>query len=240
MVTFAAILTTLPVVVYHFQRLSLSSLVANPVILPVQPPVMILGGAAVILGMLFQPAGRIAALAAWPFAAYTIRVVEFFAKMPGDVFALGELTLFAVLLFYGLLFSWTFLGRQIKDCISQKLDLENVNYLLYASIAAVIMGVLAGVVWRAALAAPDGKLNITLLDVGNGDGILVQTPSGRNLLIDGGPSPSKLSDALGRRLPSGEAQVGLSGGGGSRRGADWGFAAHSGTLPARPGIVGGN
>jgi competence protein ComEC len=201
LITFAAILTTLPVVVYHFQRLSLVSLVANPAILPVQPPVMILSGTAVILGMLYQPAGRAAALLAWPFAAYTIRAVELFAKIPGGVFVLGEVTLFLVLLFYGVLFSWTSLGRQIKDWVGQKLDLENVNYLLYASITAVVLGVLAGVVWRAALAAPDGKLHITLLDVGSGDGILVQTPTGRNLLIDGGPSPSKLSDALGRRLP---------------------------------------
>ena len=201
LITFAAILTTLPVVIYHFRRLSLVSLVANPAILPVQPPVMILGGAAVILGMLYHPLGRAAALLAWPFAAYTIRAVELFAQIPGGVLALGEVTLYAVLVFYGILFSWTFFGKQIKDWVSQKLELENVNYLLYASITAVILGVLAGVVWRAALAAPDGKMHITLLNVGSGDGILVQTPTGRNLLIDGGPSPNMLSDALGRRLP---------------------------------------
>ncbi len=147
---------------------------------------------------------------------------SYLRQIPGGVFALGEVTLFVVLLFYGILFSWTFLGRHIKHWASQKLELENVNYLLYASITVVILGVLAGVVWRAALAAPDGKLHITLLDVGSGDGILVQTPTGRNLLIDGGPSPNMLSDALGRRLPlarrrldflvvaaAGEGQIGL-------------------------------
>jgi len=36
----------------------------------------------------------------------------------------------------------------------------------------------------------------------SGDGILVRTPAGRNLLIDGGPSATRLSDALGRRLPA--------------------------------------
>ncbi len=39
------------------------------------------------------------------------------------------------------------------------------------------------------------------MDVGTGDGVLIRTPAGRNLLVDGGPSPSQLSDALGRRLP---------------------------------------
>jgi competence protein ComEC len=56
-------------------------------------------------------------------------------------------------------------------------------------------------VWQAALAAPDGRLRLTLLDVGSGDALLVQTPSGRSLLIDGGPSGRALGDGLGRRLP---------------------------------------
>jgi competence protein ComEC len=65
------------------------------------------------------------------------------------------------------------------------------------------MGVAAILVWRAALLAPDGRLHLTVLDVGSGDALLVQTPGGRYLLVDGGPSASELSDALGRRLPLG-------------------------------------
>jgi len=42
--TLAAQLTTLPIVIYYFRRLSLVSLLANPLVLPAQPPVMVLGG----------------------------------------------------------------------------------------------------------------------------------------------------------------------------------------------------
>src|SRR5687768_17750341 len=45
----AAQLTTIPIMAYHFQRISLVSFLANPFILPVQPAVMILGGLAVLL-----------------------------------------------------------------------------------------------------------------------------------------------------------------------------------------------
>jgi competence protein ComEC len=48
---------------------------------------------------------------------------------------------------------------------------------------------------------PDGKLHITIVDVGMGDAALIQSPSGRYILIDGGPSSITLSDSLGRRLP---------------------------------------
>jgi ComEC/Rec2-related protein len=46
--TLAAQITTFPITAYHFQRLSLTSLIANPVILPAQPPIMILGDLATL------------------------------------------------------------------------------------------------------------------------------------------------------------------------------------------------
>jgi len=60
-------------------------------------------------------------------------------------------------------------------------------------------------IWREALAATDGRLHLTLLDTNtnllSGEAILIQTPSGRELLVNGGPSATRLSEALGRRLP---------------------------------------
>jgi competence protein ComEC len=66
--------------------------------------------------------------------------------------------------------------------------------------AMTMFGILAIVLWRGAFSAPDGRLHLTLLDVGTGDAILIQTPQGRFALINGGPSTSLLSDGLGRRL----------------------------------------
>jgi competence protein ComEC len=56
--------------------------------------------------------------------------------------------------------------------------------------------------WKTAFFAPDGLLHVTILDVGTGDAVLIQSPAGRSVLINGGPSTIRLSDALGRRLPS--------------------------------------
>jgi competence protein ComEC len=43
LLTFAAQLTTLPIIAYHFKQVSLVSPLANALILPVQPAVMVLG-----------------------------------------------------------------------------------------------------------------------------------------------------------------------------------------------------
>lgn len=66
-----------------------------------------------------------------------------------------------------------------------------------------------GLAWMAAYARPDGLLHLYQLDVGQGDAILVVSPEGRRMLVDGGPSPSALLDALGRRLPPWDRRLDL-------------------------------
>jgi competence protein ComEC len=48
---------------------------------------------------------------------------------------------------------------------------------------------------------PDGTTKITVIDVGQGDSILVEGGRGGRLLVDGGPDPDRLLIELDRRLP---------------------------------------
>ena len=63
----------------------------------------------------------------------------------------------------------------------------------------VCLAAVAALAWVAALSRPDGLLHVYVLDVGQGDALLVVTPNGRRLLVDGGPSPSALLEQLGRQ-----------------------------------------
>lgn len=209
--TLAAQLTTLPVTVYHFQRLSLASLIANPFILPAQPAVMILGGVAGLLGLAWEPLGRLAAWLAWPFVAYTIRVVELFARLPAAVASLGETALGWVVLFYAVLFGVTVLSRVagLRDQVAGRA--AALLAALKPSLLLAGLGLLTISAWRLALAAPDGRLHLTVLDVGgsgqSSEALLIQTPGGRSLLVGGGASIRSLSDGLGRRLPPGRREL---------------------------------
>jgi competence protein ComEC len=115
-------------------------------------------------------------------------------------------SLLGVLVFYALLFAWTFGGERVCSWLATRWGGEEGRGGLLSGptvrIAALaLLALLAVLVWGAALSAPDGRLHLTVLDVGSGDGLLIQTPSGRTLLVDGGPSPNRLSDLIGRRLP---------------------------------------
>ncbi len=197
LLTLAAQITTLPIMAYHFNRLSLVSFIANPFILPAQPAVMILGGLAVILGMIFQPLGQLAAFIAWPFVAYTIRAVDFFAGMPGAAVSV-DFPFWGVILWYVALLGLTFGWVPLKEFFaSLKTRLPRIP--TWAALAALTL--LAILVWRAVLSLPDGKLHITFLDAGTSDAILIETPSGDTILVNGGESLSQLSSQLGERLP---------------------------------------
>ncbi len=63
-----------------------------------------------------------------------------------------------------------------------------------------VAGIVCVLAWVAALSRPDGRLHVYALDIGQGDAILVVTPNGRRMLVDGGPSPSAVLDQLGRRF----------------------------------------
>lgn len=189
--TLAAQITTLPVMAYQFGRISLVALIANPLVLPVQPLVMVMGGLALILSGLYLPLGTVVAWLAWPFAAYTNRMVEFFNRLPHGVITLGEFSLLFVALFYLVMILLVFAGRRLKGMVRQ---------LLTPAVLITILGIFTYLFWAAALAAPDGKLHLTFLDVGSADAILIQTPSGHTLLVNGGESTSDLASALGQRF----------------------------------------
>ncbi len=68
-------------------------------------------------------------------------------------------------------------------------------------VAIVVLAIIAGAIWSAALSADrHGMLAVSFLDVGQGDAIFIEAPSGRTALIDGGPDAGVLR-ALGSVLP---------------------------------------
>src|SRR3954469_13595682 len=73
------------------------------------------------------------------------------------------------------------------------------DWLWLGMLAGLLLG--AVLVWAAVLQQPDGRLHLYVLDVGQGDALLLITPQGHSILVDGGPDPVRLAGQLGRHLP---------------------------------------
>ena len=74
-------------------------------------------------------------------------------------------------------------------------------------LTALLLGVATLSVALAATHRPDGATRITVLDVGQGDAILVEGGAGGRMLVDGGPDPGRLLVALDERLPPWDRRI---------------------------------
>lgn len=194
--TLAAQLTTTPLMMYHFREISLISLIANAFILPLQPAVMLLGGGAAVLSLIWMPLGQAMAWIAWPFVGLTIMMVSLFSGLPLAALPLGEVAPLAIVGVYLLIFGLT---AGVRSGLIEAIRLPAIRVSGLLGTAALM--VCTAIVWKAVADRPDGRLHVTVLDVGSGDAVLVESPTGRYVLIDGGPSPIEISKLLGERLP---------------------------------------
>ncbi|MFQ5342145.1 MAG: DNA internalization-related competence protein ComEC/Rec2 [Anaerolineae bacterium] len=206
-VTLAAQVATIPIMVYYFHKVSAVGLVANFLILPVQPAVMILGGIATLAGLIALPVGQVLAWVALPFPLYTIRVVEQVARLPYASVDVGRVSQGWAWGYYTLLAGVVFVAQQDAD--ERQTLWRAVTDRLPTKVVLAGLSLVAVVAWMGTAATPDGQLHVVFFDVGQGDAIFIQTPGGHQAVIDGGPSPAVMADAVGRRMPFWDRSIDL-------------------------------
>jgi competence protein ComEC len=203
--TLAAQVFTLPITALNFQRVSLSALLANPLVLPVQPYPMLLGGAALLLGMLFLPLGQLAAWLCWPLLAFTIHVAEWLAQFQNSLLNVGAWSAPLVILYFAGVIALR-IGNPALHALAAGASraAAGAGRLRTAFKPALLLslaGLLAVGVWRAALSVPDERLHMDVLNQSGGPALMVRSPLGQAWLVDGSDQSTSLADALGRRLP---------------------------------------
>lgn len=201
LVTFAAQVATLPVILYHFARVSPISLVTNILILPVQPLIMVAGAAAMAVGSLWLPAGQVLGWIVWLPLAWTVMIVNRMADLPLASFGTSEGSWLwgvglAGLVVVVLVFMTRRGGVATQSPMAGLPRMRASTQLMLGS-----SGLLAISLWVAATSLPDGRLHVAFLDVGQGDAILITTPRGAQILVDGGPDPGAVLAELGHHMP---------------------------------------
>ena len=204
-VSVAAQITTTPLILFTFGRLSIISLAANIFIVPVQSSIMVLGWLAVLVGMIWPLLGQPLAWIAWLPLTYTLKMAHALGRLDWASVDVPGFSTTHITLFYGALALLAVMQLQHPD------DRRTLLRALSRRITPLALGgtalVLTFLVWATALTQPDGKLHVWFLDVGQGRAVLIQTPNGAQILVDGGPNPARLRSAVGDALPFWDAEL---------------------------------
>jgi competence protein ComEC len=217
-VTIAATIATAPLMAHHFDTFSLAALPANLLALPAVAPAM-------WLGMLSGIVGQVPAIPVEPLnwlnslcLAYIAQVAHWLAAPDWALLNVGLASWRAVGIAY------VVLAAVVQSCLTGATRRQNLRLRAAAAVSpqdpprfarllTVLRGhrgvrplaVLISIVALAAGAAlhhrggtteADDTLRISVLDVGQGDAILLDPPGGRPVLVDTGPPGDEIGAVL--------------------------------------------
>ncbi len=197
-VTLAALVPTLPLTALYFNRVSLVQIPVNLLIVPVQAAVLVSGILATLVNIVAPPVAQIIYWFDMALLWWSVAVVRFFADLP-----------FAEVEFYAgsepiVLFFLALIGGAVGYATQPDWLLALARFARTRAVfnTLMLLGVVAvGLNIASLRAQPDGDLHVWLLDVGHSNGVLIQTPGGAQVLIDGGRFPSRLLTQVGDRMP---------------------------------------
>lgn len=206
----AAWIAALPIIWTVFGQVSLIGPLVNVPTVPVFAIAFWTSAAAALAGAVWEPAGWIAGAVAWYPLGFIVWMAETGASVPHAAVAVPrfgpEAALAASLALAAL--AWPAYRRLPPDRpLPGRIALAPVPPRAAHTVRLTVLGGGAGALAAAvavlslAPAGGPGQLEVVVLDVGQGDAILVTTPNGRRVLVDGGPSGLVLARELGATLP---------------------------------------
>lgn len=169
-------LMTFPILLYSFFEFSTYSILLNCLILPLVPVVVLGAIAAVVISFLFPWLAQLVILPSiWVLELYEFlcRVVE---KLPASVIVTGQPPMWRIVVYYTVL-----LGIAVGMWHLKKLDAER-DVHIFRNVITVIVGI---TVLFLAFSMEDDGMEISMLDVGQGQSIYIRCGS-EDVLYDGG------------------------------------------------------
>lgn len=160
-------MVTAPIIIHFYYDFPIYAFLLNLIVIPLMTPLLVCGIAGVLLYplvpaisvLVLQPCGWILFLYQW--------LCEHMEKLPCSILHVGAMSVWKIAVYYAFLLG-IFLFFKHK-----KRNLVVLCIILYACFCV--------------LTIPQ-RLQISMLDIGQGDAILLRTPNGKIILVDGGSS----------------------------------------------------
>ncbi len=194
LVSVAATLGTLPIIVFYFNRISTVTLIANLICVPILGMIALIPALVAILTAVVSPvpAGWLIKAASL-FTSIAVDMINRLASLPWSSISFVKPDLPEIVLFYILLFLLIdFLTP--ADRKNEKHFTSRHPVLIKTALLASLALLFADVAYLTVKDKFSADLKITAIDVGQGSSTLVEYPRGVTMLIDGGGFHDSLFD----------------------------------------------
>ncbi len=162
---------TLPVMLYFFFEVPLYGIIINLFVIPLASILVLLAFIGGIMGCLCLPVGKFLMGTVYFILQFYEKLCHFFQKLPGQLQILGRPSWQEILLYYLLLLGFLVMVHVVIEKQEQASKL----FWLVPAIMTILL-----------FPFSQKEFSMTVLDVGQGDGIFIHSPAGTNILLDGG------------------------------------------------------
>lgn len=171
--TIAAQIGVIPVIAYCFNTFSIISIFTNLLIVPLTGMITVLGAILVILGNILLPAAKLLGILVSIVINTMLFITETMAAIPWAEINIATPSIILVLIYYFTLLYLRYVHTKLAKEVARPVF----------AVLLVICGALIMII-----SIPNNSLQIHFADVGQGDCAIIRTPSGKNIILDGGGS----------------------------------------------------
>jgi len=179
-VALSPVIVTMPITLYNFNQLSIVALPINILVVPIVETLTILGFISTFLGLFFLPIAEILNFPIYLILKILNGIVYLFSDFRLSCVYFKQPGILIVILYYAIL---VYIAEKWRNKEALKFNKQK-----------IVLGLLLLVcvfTWNAAIAPNNGfadsKLQVSVIDVKQGDSIFVKSPSGMTMLVDAGP-----------------------------------------------------
>jgi competence protein ComEC len=178
-VSAAAQAAVLPITLWHFNQVSVVGLIANLAAVPLAAIATVVGLAGTVLAFAWDAAAQLAFDAVWPVLIALRVVVALASAIPGALVYLPSPPAAAIVSYASALLLGVLAWR------IRRAHPSRARAVCGASTVALAVSI-ALTAWPLVRPA-DGRLRVAVLDVGQGDALVIEGPSGGVIVLDAGP-----------------------------------------------------